>query len=61
MTKKQALEQIVIHICNEGEIREDKTYHFCENNCMNGDDECPIKIAIKAIISEIERENNERN
>ena len=49
MTIKEAIERLRTRICNEGSNRPDHTYHFCRDDCMYGEDQCEIALAIKAL------------
>ena len=53
MTYEEAIERINKRICNEGLNREDKTYHFCTDNCMHDKTECEISLAIEALEKQI--------
>ena len=58
MTNEEAIERLKKRICQEGVHREDKTYHFCTDGCMYGEEECEIAIAIKAIKKQIPKKPN---
>lgn len=53
MTYEEAIERLKKRICQEGAHREDKTYHFCTDECMYGEEECEVAIAIKALEKQI--------
>ena len=53
MTYEEAIERLKKRICQEGVHREDKTYHFCTDECMYAEEECEIAIAIKALEKQI--------
>lgn len=49
MTIKEAIERLRRRICCEGSNRADHTFHFCTDECMYGESECEIALAIKAL------------
>ena len=53
MTYEEAIERLKKRICNEGVTRADKTYHFCTDECMHGEEYCKIALAIKALEKQI--------
>lgn len=56
MTKEEAIMDIRRRICNEGEHRDDKTYHFCDDSCRYGNDCCAIDMAVSALKKERKEE-----
>lgn len=49
MTNEEAIERLKKRICCEGSNRADKTFHFCTDSCLYGEEECEIALAIKAL------------